>query len=185
MGTLNVLGHFAKVLIDSGATHSVISHKFSQITQPHPILIDDVVMSANLVPLDIMPIQIVMGRVHRPGMPTVTFVGEHSGLRHRVITAMKAKRMLGKGYLVHVALAEETTTSVEDVGVVRHFPDVFPDDLPCLPPYRELEFTIDLLPGTNPISLTPYRVAHAELRELKAQLQELVDMRFIQPSISP
>ena len=60
MGTLNVLGHFAKVLIDSGATHSVISHKFSQITQPHPILIDDVVMSANLVPLDIMPIQIVM-----------------------------------------------------------------------------------------------------------------------------
>ena len=98
---------------------------------------------------------------------------------------MKAKRMLGKGYLAHVALAEETTTSVEDVGVVSHFPDVFPDDLPCLPPDRELEFTIDLLPGTNPISLTPYRMAHAELRELKAQLQELVDKRFIQPSISP
>ena len=74
---------------------------------------------------------------------------------------------------------------MEDVGVVRHFPDVFPEDLPGLPPDREGEFTIDLLPGTNPISLTPYRMAPAELRELKAQLQELVDKGFIQPSISP
>ncbi|KAB2607777.1 S ribonuclease [Pyrus ussuriensis x Pyrus communis] len=74
---------------------------------------------------------------------------------------------------------------VEDVRVVRHFPDVFPEDLPGLPPDRDMEFTIELLPGTNPISLTPYRMAPVELRELKVQLQELVDKGFIQPSTSP
>ncbi|CAN6725134.1 unnamed protein product [Malus baccata var. baccata] len=74
---------------------------------------------------------------------------------------------------------------MEDVGVVRHFPDVFLKELPGLPPDREVEFTIDLLQGTTPISLTPYRMAYAELRELKTQLQELVDKGFIQPSISP
>ncbi|KAB2636644.1 S ribonuclease [Pyrus ussuriensis x Pyrus communis] len=58
-------------------------------------------------------------------------------------------------------------------------------DLPGLPPDRDMEFTIELLPGTNPISLTPYRMAPAELRELKVQLQELVDKGFIQPSTSP
>ena len=56
---------------------------------------------------------------------------------------------------------------------------------PGLPPYRDVEYTIDLLPGTDPISLTPYRMAPAELRKLKTQLKELVDKGFIQPSISP
>ncbi|XP_070676321.1 uncharacterized protein [Malus domestica] len=68
---------------------------------------------------------------------------------------------------------------------VGHYPDVFPDDLSGLPPDREVEFSIDLLPGTDPISLTLYRMAPAELRELKIQLQELLDKGFIQPSSSP
>ncbi|XP_070667994.1 uncharacterized protein [Malus domestica] len=114
---------------------------------------------------------------HRSGMPTVMFVGERSGLKHGVIIAMRARRLLSKGckgYLVHVVLSEETTASVEDVGVVRHFLYVFPEELPDLPLDHEVEFTIDLLPGTNPISLTLYRMAIAELRELKTQLQELL-----------
>ena len=90
-----------------------------------------------------------------------------------------------QGYLAHVVLNDITPSSVEEVRVVRHFPDVFPEDLPGLPPDRDVEFTIDLLPGTDPISLTPYRMAPAELRELKIQLQELVDKGFIQPSVSP
>ena len=73
---------------------------------------------------------------------------------------------------------------LEDVPVVRDFPDVFPDDLPGLPPKREIDFPIDLVPGTTPISLPPYRMAPAELKELKTQLQELVDRGFIRPSIS-
>ena len=61
----------------------------------------------------------------------------------------------------------------------------FPDDIAGLPPEREVEFTIDLIPGTEPISIPPYRMAPAELRELKAQLEELLSKGFIRPSISP
>ncbi|XP_050133164.1 uncharacterized protein LOC126609229 [Malus sylvestris] len=102
--------------------------------------------------------------------------------------AIRAKKLLSKGcqgYLAHVVLNDVDSGRVEEVGVVRHYPDVFPDDLPGLPPDRDVEFSIDLLPGTNPISLTPYRMAPAELRELKIQLQELIDKGFIQPSSSP
>ena len=74
---------------------------------------------------------------------------------------------------------------LEDVPVVRDFLDVFPDDLPGLPPEQEIDFPIDLVPGTAPISLPPYRMAPAELKELKTQLQELVDRGFIRPSVSP
>ena len=68
---------------------------------------------------------------------------------------------------------------------MREFPDVFPEDLLGLPPDREIEFSIDLLPGSSPISKAPYQMALAELRELKAQLQELLDKGFIRPSVSP
>ncbi|XP_070677828.1 uncharacterized protein [Malus domestica] len=103
----------------------------------------------------------------------------------------QARDVLPRGELLFIALdyprlllwAKEV--GIEEVGVVRHYPDVFPDDLLGLPPDREVEFSIDLLPGTDPISLTPYRMAPAELRELKIQLQELLDKGFIQPSSSP
>ena len=68
---------------------------------------------------------------------------------------------------------------------MREFPDVFLEDLSVLPPDREIEFSIDLLLGSNPISKALYRMAPAELRELKAQLQELLDKGFIRPSVSP
>ena len=61
----------------------------------------------------------------------------------------------------------------------------FPNDIAGLPPEREVESTIDLIPGTEPISIPPYRMAPAELRELKAQLEELLSKGFIRPSISP
>ena len=61
----------------------------------------------------------------------------------------------------------------------------FPNDIAGLPPEREVESTIDLIPGTKPISIPPYRMAPAELRELKAQLEELLSKGFIRPSISP
>ena len=61
----------------------------------------------------------------------------------------------------------------------------FPDDIAGFFPEREVEFTIDLIPGTEPISIPPYRMAPAELRELKAQLEELLSKGFIRPSISP
>ena len=74
---------------------------------------------------------------------------------------------------------------LDGIPIVREFPDVFPEELSGLPLDREIEFSIDLAPGTAPISITPYRMAPAELRELKEQLQDLMQKGSIQPSASP
>ncbi|XP_068328203.1 uncharacterized protein [Pyrus communis] len=171
-----------------------------------PVLVEDEVMPANLILLDIVEFDVIFGTdwlifnranidcykknvtFHRPGQPLVTFVGERSGVRHAIISAVRAKKLSQKGcqgYLAHVVLNDNVSSCVEDIRVVRHFPDVFLDDLPGLPTDRDVEFAIDLLRGTDPISLTPYQMAPAELRELKIQLQELLDKGFIQPSTLP
>ena len=69
--------------------------------------------------------------------------------------------------------------------VIEEFLDVFPDDLPGLPPDREIEFCIDLIPGAQPVSIQPYRMAPAELTELRKQLDELLEKGFIRSSTSP
>jgi hypothetical protein len=74
---------------------------------------------------------------------------------------------------------------LEDIPVVNEFMDVFPQELPGMPPDREIEFTIDLKPGTAPISQAPYKMGPKELKELKKQLDELESKGFIQESISP
>ncbi|KAI5431281.1 hypothetical protein KIW84_035452 [Lathyrus oleraceus] len=72
-----------------------------------------------------------------------------------------------------------------DLAVVCGFPDVFPEEVNELPPEREVEFSIDLVPGTRPISMAPYRMSAVELTELKSQLEDLLDKKFIRPSVSP
>ncbi|GJS35831.1 reverse transcriptase domain-containing protein [Tanacetum coccineum] len=74
---------------------------------------------------------------------------------------------------------------LEDIPVVREFLEVFPEDLPGLPPVRQVEFQIDLIPGTTPVARAPYRLAPSEMQELSNQLQELSDRGFIRPSTSP
>ena len=69
--------------------------------------------------------------------------------------------------------------------VVCEYEDVFPYELPGLPPHRDVDFVIELHPDTSPISMTPHRMASVELHELKVQLQELLDKGFIKPSTSP
>ncbi|WMV18911.1 hypothetical protein MTR67_012296, partial [Solanum verrucosum] len=71
------------------------------------------------------------------------------------------------------------------IPVVCDFPELFPENFLGLPPEREVEFSIKLIPGSTPISITPYRMAPAELRELIAQFQELLEKVFIRPSVSP
>ena len=74
---------------------------------------------------------------------------------------------------------------MENILVVRKFPDVFPKKLPGIPLEREVDLSIDILPRTTLISIAPYRMAPTELKELKIQLQELLDKGFIRPSVSP
>ncbi|GJT21331.1 retrotransposon protein, putative, ty3-gypsy subclass [Tanacetum coccineum] len=89
---------------------------------------------------------------------------------------------------LHLASIKDTSLDgprLETHPVVQNFPDVFPDELPGLPPEREVEFTIELIPGAQPIFKAPYRMAPVELKELKDQLQELLERGFIRPSVSP
>ena len=88
---------------------------------------------------------------------------------------------------IHICTTLNAVTSraIKDILVVCEFPDVFPDDLPGLPPDRDVEFKIELLPGTAPISRRPYRMLPNELVELKTQLNELLKKGLIHPSSSP
>ncbi|GKG49893.1 hypothetical protein Tco_0518667, partial [Tanacetum coccineum] len=74
---------------------------------------------------------------------------------------------------------------LEDVPIVQDFPEVFPEDLSGLPPARQVEFQIDLIPGVAPVAWAPYRLAPFEMKELSEQLKELSDKGFIRPSSSP
>src|ERR1044072_6059787 len=75
-------------------------------------------------------------------------------------------------------------TKSNELPVVNEFPEVFPEDVSEFPPEREVEFAIDLIPGTSPVSMTPYRMLASELSELKKQLEELLEKKFIRPSVS-
>jgi hypothetical protein len=84
-----------------------------------------------------------------------------------------------------MAIDSEEPDSLEIIKVVSEFPDVFPEDLPGMPPERKVEFAIELLPGTAPISKRAYRVSGPELVELKKQIDELSEKGYIRPSTSP
>ena len=155
---------------------------------------------ANLIALDMRDFDVVLGmdwlslhratldcykkevKFHRLGKLEVKFRGMRRELSSNMISAMEAQRMLHKGcqgYLAYVVETEKEGTLVDEIPVVREFPNVFPYDIVGLPLDREVEFTIDLIPETEPISIPPYRMAPAELRELKAQLEELLSKGFI------
>src|ERR1044072_6927721 len=110
---------------------------------------------------------------------------------NRVAEYLSKNRMvaaLRNGYSEFLLLAcaeEEREIDVLSTLVVQDFLDVFPNDVPGLPPKREIEFSIDVVPGTGPISIAPYRMAPAELSELKNQLEDLSSKGFIRPSVSP
>jgi len=88
-------------------------------------------------------------------------------------------------FLILTQLSVEKEDGHLETAVVREFSDVFPDEVPGLPPPREIEFSIDLVPGAGPVSIAPYRMALAELAELKKQIEELLEKQFIRPSVSP
>ncbi|GJR74857.1 putative reverse transcriptase domain-containing protein [Tanacetum coccineum] len=109
-----------------------------------------------------------------------------------IISCTKTHKYVERGCLIFLAQVtkkkienESEEKRLEDVPTVRNFPEVFPEDLPGLPPTRQVEFQIDLVPGAAPVARAPYRLAPTELQELSTQLQELSDKGFIRPSSSP
>ncbi|KAL0544333.1 hypothetical protein IC582_019446 [Cucumis melo] len=123
-----------------------------------------------------------------PSLASFKFKGGGSKSLPQIISAIRASKLLSQGtwgILASVVDTREADVSLSSEPVVKDYPDVFPEELPGLPPHREVEFAIELEPGTVPISRAPYRMAPAELKELKVQLQELLDKGFIRPSVSP
>ncbi|KAI3516081.1 hypothetical protein L1887_14990 [Cichorium endivia] len=114
--------------------------------------------------------------------------GETRSKKLSLMSCTQARSYLRKEYMAFLAHLVETKViekKIEDIPIVRDFRDIFPDDVFGLPPVRELEIRIDLVPEAIPIAKSPYRLAPAEMQELASQLQELTDKGFIRPSTSP
>ena len=127
-------------------------------------------------------------RIPLPSGDVLEIRGEKPSGGLKLMSCTKAQRYLRKGYvafLAHVTEERSKSKSIQDIPIVRDYPEVFPDELPGLPPVRQVEFHIDLVPNANPIAKAPYRLAPSEMQELSKQLQDLSDKGFIRPSFSP
>ncbi|KAL9992436.1 putative nucleotidyltransferase, Ribonuclease H [Helianthus debilis subsp. tardiflorus] len=160
---------------------------------------------ANLYPMNLAGFDVVLGmdwliankasilcdqktiQLKSPRGEKITIKGDKPFRSTKFISVMKTASCIRKGSIVYLISIITNTKGKElkDIPVVSQFSDVFPEELPGLPPDREVEFRIHLLPGTAPIAKAPYRLAPAEMQELKKQLDELLEKGFIQPSSSP
>eukprot|EP00253_Pinus_taeda_P012179 PITA_12179 len=116
--------------------------------------------------------------------------GIKQSVQVRPITANQLIKCVRKGcqvYAIQVGYAnsKDKSISLHNIPVIQEFTDVFPEEIPGLPPRRNIDFTIELTPGAAPVSRAPYRMSTPELTELKMQLQELLDKEYIRPSVSP
>ncbi|XP_028092882.1 uncharacterized protein LOC114293061 [Camellia sinensis] len=141
-----------------------------------------------LVPGAVQNTEPVVSVFRPPGLPEFVFSGNGVIPPSYLISTMKAVKLLRKGckgYMCCVLIEISDNSNVETILVACEFPDVFPNDLPGDLVNREIEFTIEVALGTQPISKTPYRMSTSKLKELKTQIQELLDKKFIRPSTSP
>src|SRR5512135_3023981 len=204
LGTFPVNSVPATVLFDSGATHSFLSMSFAgnhgievedlrrplmvstpsnqalslQCSPSVRIEIKGVPFLANLILLESKDLDVILG---------MDWLPKHKGVidcANRKVTLISND---GRVVIVH-ALSSESLRSrlnqitLEEIPIVREYPDVFPDDLPGMPPKRDIEFRIDLVPGTTPIHKRPYRMAANELAEVKRQVDDLLQKGYIRPS---
>ncbi|XP_073304128.1 uncharacterized protein [Primulina huaijiensis] len=201
-------GNVATTLIDIGATHSFIYEQFmhslglapigdivhfsivlpsgeyihsSSVIRACPVQVDEELLNVDLIVILMIEFNVFFGMdwlsTYRAVIDciakTVRFPSGHGDSRV----------FMGSASMVNIT--REGSGNVSDIDILRDYLDVFEDDVPGLPPNIEVEFVIDIVPGTAPISKAPYRMAPTEMKELKSQLQELLDKGFIRPSSSP
>ncbi|GJW60726.1 putative reverse transcriptase domain-containing protein [Tanacetum coccineum] len=172
-----------------GCTLNLLNQLFEVDLMPIELGTFDVIIGMDwLVKHDAL---IVCGKkeVHIPVKGKMLVVkGNCDESRLKVVSCIKARKYIERGchlFVAHVMEKEPQEKRLEDVPIIRDFPEVFPDDLPGLPPPRQVEFRIELVPGAAPVARAPYRLAPSELKELSDQLKELSEKGFIRPSSSP
>ncbi|GJU76009.1 putative reverse transcriptase domain-containing protein, partial [Tanacetum coccineum] len=201
-GTFLLNKCYASILFDSGADRSFVSTVFSSLIDIILTTLDhgyDVELAdGRIIWLSKYHVVIVCDEkiIRIPfGNETLIVHGNGSNNEHvsrlNIISCTKTPKYLLKGchvFLAHVTAKKAEDKSeekrLEDVPIVRDFPEVFPEDLLSIPPTRQMEFQIDLVPGVAPVARAPYRLAPSEMKELSDQLQELFDKGFIRPSSS-
>ncbi|GJW93521.1 putative nucleotidyltransferase, ribonuclease H [Tanacetum coccineum] len=194
--------HLARVLFDSGADKSFVSISLASMLNIPPITIDTfyniemadgnlvstntVIQGATLTLLN-QPFEIDLMPIKLGSFDIVIGMDWLSKYHARIICDEKVIHIPinGETLIIRVMEKKSDEKRLEDIPVVREFLEVFPENLPGLPPVRQVEFQIDLIPGAAPVARTPYRLAPSEMQELSNQLQELADRGFIRPSTSP
>jgi hypothetical protein len=210
MGFL-VANHPAVILFDSGASHTFISKTFVEKYCIHctesregfvihspggrifakevafhiPVTLTEREFPTNMIIIKGQDIDVILGMnwlaqhkaIINTDLRTIKLSHGHDEIQLSIPVAVPVKAS-GQVY-------ESIVQEIQDIPVICEFPDVFPEDLPGLPPERDVEFLIELKPGTAPISRRSYRMLPNELAELKTQLQDLLEKGFIRPSSSP
>ncbi|GKC67981.1 putative reverse transcriptase domain-containing protein, partial [Tanacetum coccineum] len=209
-GTFLLNDHYACILFDSGAEKSFVSSAFTPFIDISPTalntsyeveLADGKVVSTNTVlrsctlvllnhvfKIDLLPTRlgsfdVMVGMdwlsYHRAVIDCYEKIVRISLSNDEILEVQGERLEKDPGSLACIKADEK---KLDDIQVVRDFPEVFLDDLPGLPPMREIEFRIDLIPGASPVVKSPYRLALSEMLELSNQLKELQEKGFIRPS---
>ncbi|GJY74148.1 putative reverse transcriptase domain-containing protein, partial [Tanacetum coccineum] len=174
-GTFSLNNSFATVLFDFGADFSFISTEFVSLLNVKPSF-----ANPNLIPLGHGSFDVIVGMDWLSQNKVVIVCHEkvvEIPLISGEILRVQGERALGVGKILMNVKVDEP--KVGDISVVRDFVDVFSEDLLGLPPHRQVEFRIDLIPGVTPIVKYLYRLAPSKMQELSSQLQELQDKGFI------
>ncbi|GKB43670.1 putative reverse transcriptase domain-containing protein [Tanacetum coccineum] len=210
-GTFLQNNRYASILFNMGVDRSFISTAFSSLMDIIPTTLDhgyDVELADEMASFDVIIGMDRLAKYHVVivcdeklvcvpfGDKILIFHGDGSNNGHEsrlnIISCTKTQKYLLKGcpiFLAHVTTKKAEDKSKEkrpdDVPIVQDFLEVFPEDLPGIPPIRQVEFQIDLIPGAAPVARAPYRLAPSKMKELSDQLKELSDKGFIRPSSSP
>nr|GEY21202.1 putative reverse transcriptase domain-containing protein [Tanacetum cinerariifolium] len=176
-------------IVLEGCTINLVGHLFKIDLMPIKLGTFNVIIGMDwLVKQDTI---IMCGKkvVHVPYKnKTLVVEGDRGASQLKVISCIKARKFIEIGsqlFVAHVTEKESQEKRIEDVPIIQDFPEVFLDDLPGLPLPRQVEFRIDLVPGTAPVARMPYWLEPSEMKELAKQLQELSEKGFIHPSSSP